>query len=55
MRRKVLKCAEILQETRSKPLSFQKIGSTENRTLMSDAVSLTLSTTPIFLFNLILY
>ena len=38
------KCAEILQETRWKPLSFRKLASTVNRTLLSGAVAFTQST-----------
>ena len=44
MRWNVLKCAETLQETRWKPLSFQKIAITENRTLLSGAAAFTQST-----------
>ena len=57
MRWNVLKCAETLQETRWKPLSFQKIGINENWTLLSGAVAFTLPTAqsiPEF-FNFILY
>ena len=41
MRWNVLKCAETLKETRCKPLSFQRIAVTENRTRLSGAAVLT--------------
>ena len=46
MRWNVLKSAETLQETRWKPLSFQKIAITESRTLLSFAAAFTQSTAP---------
>ena len=42
----MLKCAETLQEMRWKPLSFQKLAITENRTLLSGAAAFTQSTAP---------